>query len=235
MASHHRNARRAGFSVISKRCCGKPAAACPTLCIDQYYTGAQAVDPYHEVRREVFKGLIPPSTSNLHQRFTRAGQTIEVQAMAVIPGMGLKAEHQSFKPIYKIHQSSGYSPALSAGDFHFACPVRRRKPQGREGPIDPEARRPIGLWKGTPIKLETDFIVRRQDAALIGSGRRGFESVVAAPEIYLRDRDDVPGFNEVWYRHFKFPPATIIVPTAAPGFVVRNSRIEINVIAPRDR
>ena len=31
--------------------------------IDQYYTGAHAVDPYHEVRREIFGGRIPPSTS----------------------------------------------------------------------------------------------------------------------------------------------------------------------------
>src|SRR4029450_7256965 len=47
--------------------------------IDQYYTMARAVDPYHEVRREFFAGHIPPSTSNLHQRFLAPGQDIEVQ------------------------------------------------------------------------------------------------------------------------------------------------------------
>ena len=42
--------------------------------IDQYYTGARVVDPYHEVRREFFGGQIPASTSNLHQKFLLAGQ-----------------------------------------------------------------------------------------------------------------------------------------------------------------
>ena len=37
--------------------------------VDQYYTTERAMHPYHEVRHEVFGKRIPPSTSNLHQRF----------------------------------------------------------------------------------------------------------------------------------------------------------------------
>jgi enamine deaminase RidA (YjgF/YER057c/UK114 family) len=41
----------------------------------------------------------------------------------------------------------------------------------------------------------------------------------------------VPQFNEVWHKHFPEPPATTIIPTATPGFIMADSRIEINVIA----
>ena len=37
--------------------------------VDQYYTTERAMHPYHEVRHEVFGKQIPPSTSNLHQKF----------------------------------------------------------------------------------------------------------------------------------------------------------------------
>ena len=59
------------------------------------------------------------------------------------------------------------------------------------------------------------------------------EDVVKA-QVYLRDVDDIPRFNEVWARHFpKAPPATTIITTANPGFVCETSRIEINTISVR--
>ena len=45
--------------------------------LDQYYTAGHVVPPYHEVRREFFAGHVPPSTSNLHQKFLLAGQDME--------------------------------------------------------------------------------------------------------------------------------------------------------------
>lgn len=197
--------------------------------VDQYYTGAHAVDPYHEVRREVFKGRIPPSTSNLHQRFVRTGQTIELQVMAVAPGMGLTVEHQS-SAAYKIHHSSGYSPSLRAGDFRFVPGQTAEARNEGEGPLDPIARRPVGLWKGTAIKLETDFIIRHKMQPSLDAAGSNLDNVVKA-QVYLSERDDIPAFNEVWHAHFKTPPATTIIPTATPGFVMPDSRIEINVIA----
>jgi len=198
--------------------------------IDQYYTTARAVDPYHEVRREVFDGRIPPSTSNLHQGFVLTGQSIEVQVMAAIRGEAFRAEHQTFTPNYKIHHSSGYSPALRAGDFCFVPGQTAEARKEEEGPIDPEARRPLGLWKGTAIKLETDFIIRRKMKPSLEAAGASLETVVKA-QVYLRDRDDIPAFNEAWLSHFPTPPATTIIPTATPGFIMPDSRIEINTIA----
>lgn len=227
-----REARRI-YRNVEEVLAASGASLADVVRVDQYYTAAAAVDPYHEVRREVFDGRIPPSTSNLHQRFARRGQTIELQVMAVAPGRGLSATHQTFTPSYKIHHSSGYSPSLAAGDFRFIPGQTAEARREEEGPIDPEARRPPGLWKGTAIKLETDFIIRRKMMPSLEAAGASLDSVVKA-QIYLRDHDDVAAFNEVWHAHFRTPPATTIIPTANPGFIMPDSRIEINVIAVAD-
>jgi hypothetical protein len=88
--------------------------------IDQYYTMACAVDPYHEVRREFFAGHIPPTTSNLHQGFLLAGQDIEVQLIAAVGGKGFEpVQHRP--PNLPVHATSGYSPVLTCGDFVFVA------------------------------------------------------------------------------------------------------------------
>ena len=86
--------------------------------IDQFYTSADVVDGYHQTRREFFKGQIPPSTSNLHRRFARTQQTMDVQVMAAVPDADFQVQHGK-AGAYRIHASSGYSPSLSAGDFRF--------------------------------------------------------------------------------------------------------------------
>jgi enamine deaminase RidA (YjgF/YER057c/UK114 family) len=186
--------------------------------------------PYHEVRHEVFKGTIPPSTSNLHQRFARSEQTIEVQVMAAVPGAGLMVKHETFSPSYKISPVSGYSPALSAGDFRFVPGQTGEARKENEGPLDPVVRHPRSLWRQWPIKLETDFIITKKLKASLEGAGASLDSVVKA-QVYLSDREDVPGFNEVWLNHFKIPPATTIIPTTSPGFAISDLRIEINTIS----
>jgi enamine deaminase RidA (YjgF/YER057c/UK114 family) len=67
-------------------------------------------------------------------------------------------------------------------------------------------------------------------ASLEGAGAT-LDGVVKA-QVYLSYREDVPGFNEVWLSHFKGnPPATTIIATANPGFVINDLRIEINTIS----
>jgi len=206
------------------------ASAESVVRIDQYYTSPEVVDAYHEVRREYFKGVIPPSTSNLHRRFSRVGQSMEVQVMAAIGDEGFSVQHEKFSGTYRIHPSSGYSPALRAGDFRFIPGQTAEALREEDAPVDPEAKRPYGLWKGTPIKLETEFIIRRKLAPALEKSNSSLDNVVKA-QVYLRDEADIAGFNEVWSRHFKTPPATTIVATATPGFIMPELRIEINVIA----
>ncbi len=56
------------------------------------------------------------------------------------------------------------------------------------------------------------------------------DTVVKA-QVYLRDQEDIPGFREVWAQHFPVEPATTIIATATPGFIIPELRIEINTIA----
>ncbi len=121
--------------------------------VDQYYTTERAMHPYHEVRHEIFGSKIPPSTSNLHQRFSRTNQSIEIQVMAVVPGSGTEVRHETFRPSYDISAVSGYSPALSAGDFRFVPGQTAEALRDGEGPLDPEVRHPRALWRQWPIKL----------------------------------------------------------------------------------
>lgn len=201
--------------------------------IDQYYTQARAVDPYHEVRREFFGGHIPPSTSNLHQKFLLAGQDIEVQLIAAVAATGF--EPQQHRPAHlPVHATSGYSPVLTCGDFVFVAGQTSEALKTEEGPLDPQARMPAGhLWKGTPIKLEAEFVIQKKLKPALETVGNTLAEVVKA-QVYLRDMDDVPAFNEVWARHFAgAPPATSIIPTATPGFICEAGRIEINTLSVR--
>ena len=203
--------------------------------IDQYYAGAHAVDPYHEVRREIFGGRIPPSTSNLHRAMPYPGQTQEVQLVAAVPSGDFRAEHLKMATNWSIHASSGYSPALAAGEFLFVPGQTAEARDIAQGPLDPDARMPPGhLWKGTPIKLETRFIVDQKLKPSLAAAGASLDDVVKA-QVYLRDRADVPAFNEAWRSHFAVAPATTIIPTATPGFVVADGRIEINTISVRQK
>lgn len=198
--------------------------------LDQYYTTPDAVPPYHETRTAAFQRRIPPSTSILQQRFLRTGQQIEALAIAAVPGPDFRAEHLAFAPSYAIASSSGYSPALACGDFRFVPGITAEARVEAQGPVDPEARRAYGLWKGTPVKLETEFIIERKLKPSLEAAGAAPETVVKA-QVYLRDPQDVPAFNEVWRAHFRQPPATTIIPTSTPGFTLAELRIEINTIA----
>ena len=224
----HREAKRL-FQNVAEVLSEGGSSASNVVRIDQYYTSPDVVDAYHQTRREFFSGKIPPSTSNLHRRFARAQQSMEVQVMAAVPNANFSVLHAS-AGAYKIHPSSGYSPALSAGDFRFVPGQTAEALDDKEPGVDPEARRGRGLWKGTPITLETEFIIKRKLTPTLGAVNAGLDTVVKA-QVYLRDQEDIPGFREVWARHFPVQPATTIIATATPGFIMPESRIEINTIA----
>ena len=225
----HREAQRLFKNVDEVLTAGGSSAA-DVVRVDQYYTSPDVVDAYHETRRAYFKGKIPVSTSNLHRRFARAGQSMEVQVMAAVPDANFSVQHEANAAAYKIHHSSGYSPALSAGDFRFVPGQTAEALDEKEPGVDPEARRGRGLWKGTPIKLETDFIIRKKLQPTLKAVGADLDTVVKA-QVYLRDQNDVANFRAVWAQHFPVEPATTIIATETPGFIMPESRIEINTIA----
>jgi enamine deaminase RidA (YjgF/YER057c/UK114 family) len=153
--------------------------------------------------------------------------------MAAVPSGDFRAQHLKIDTSWSIHASSGYSPALAAGEFLFLPGQTAEARDTAQGPLDPVARMPHGhLWKGTPIKLETSFIVEHTLEPSLAAAGASLADVVKA-QVYMRDRADVAAFNEVWRAHFAVTPATTIIPTATPGFIVADGRIEINTISVR--
>jgi enamine deaminase RidA (YjgF/YER057c/UK114 family) len=131
-----------------------------------------------------------------------------------------------------VHVSSSYSPVLACGDLVFVAGQTAEAFDHKNGPLEPEARLwPGHLWKGTPIKLETEFIIKRKLLPALSTVNCSLDDVVKA-QVYLRDITDAPKFNEVWAEHFgNNPPATTIITTSTPGFVCEVGRIEINTIS----
>jgi len=202
---------------------------------DQYYTTVDAVPPYQAVRRRTLGALIPPSTSIAMRRFALPGADMTVQTIAVIPEHGFRPEHLSHRTI-RSRPTSGYSPALTVGDFVF-LPGSTSMAMADEPAINgiaAAARMPDGLqWGGQPIKLETEFIITQRLAPSLELAGSSLADAVKA-QIYLTDPDDYSAFNEVWARHFgEDGPALSVIPCIERGLAVIDGKIEINLLAVR--
>jgi enamine deaminase RidA (YjgF/YER057c/UK114 family) len=202
---------------------------------DQYYTTVKAVPPYQQVRREFLRGRIPPSTSIAQQRLLLPGADMNIQAVAAIPKTGFVVEHLSHAQL-KGRPTSGYSPALTVGDFIFIPGITSLAigEEPRRNGVAVAALMADGTqWGGQPIKLETEFIITRRMVASLALAGAKLEDVVHA-QVYLTDRDDYSAFNEAWTRHFgETGPSVSIIPCIEHGLAPYDGKIEINVIAAK--
>ena len=202
---------------------------------DQYYTTVKAVPPYQQVRREFLRGRIPPSTSIAQQALLLPGADMNIQAMAAITGNGFEVEHLRHEQLQG-RPTSGYSPALTVGDFIFIPGITSLAvgDEPRRNGVAAAALMAEGAhWGGQPIKLETEFIVTKRMAASLSLAGARLEDVVHA-QVYLADREDYSAFNETWTRHFgEAGPTVSIIPCIAHGLAPYYGKIEINVIAAK--
>jgi len=202
---------------------------------DQYYKTVAAVPPYQHVRREFLSGRIPPSTSIAQQNLLLPGADMNIQAMAVIPGKGFEVEHLKHEQL-KGRPTSGYSPALTVGDFIFIPGITSLAvgDEPRRNGVAAAALMAEGAqWGGQPIKLETQFIITQRMAASLALAGASLDDVVHA-QVYLADREDYSAFNEAWTRHFgEAGPGVSIIPCSSHGLAPYDGKIEINVIAAK--
>jgi enamine deaminase RidA (YjgF/YER057c/UK114 family) len=200
---------------------------------DQYYTTVEAVPPYQAVRRERFGRLIPPSTSIAMNGFTLPEADMNVQAIAVVPESGFEPRHLSADGL-EARPTSGYSPALTVGDFVFVPGITAMAQPGEpaHNAIPNAARIESGMqWGGQPIKLETEFIITQRIKPSLEIAGSGLEHVVKA-QVYLTDARDYSAFNEAWIAHFGHDgPALSIMPCRERGLAPADGRIEINILA----
>jgi enamine deaminase RidA (YjgF/YER057c/UK114 family) len=204
---------------------------------DQYYTTVKAVPPYQQVRREFLDGRIPPSTSIAQQGLLLPGADMNIQAMAAIPESGFKVEHLKHEQLAG-RPTSGYSPALTVGDFIFLPGITSLAigDEPRRNGVAAAALMAEGAqWGGQPIKLETEFIITKRMTASLALAGATLEDVVHA-QVYLADRDDYSAFNAAWTKHFGTAGPTVsIIPCIAHGLAPFDGKIESNVIAAKPR
>lgn len=230
-ASKLKREARQVFGNLARVCEAGGAPLTGIVRLDQNYTTHKAVEPYHDIRREVLQAHIPPSTSTLAQGLLLSGQEIEMHMIAAVPGEGFAPVHIRPKD-EQIHHTSAYSLAVAAGDHVF---IAGRMADGAIGEgLAPEARMPARhLWKGTPVKLEAEYVIRRKLVRALEAADCTLADIVKL-QVYLRDLDDFASFNDVWRAHFgESRPATTLVPTATPGFFLEDAHIEINAVALR--
>jgi enamine deaminase RidA (YjgF/YER057c/UK114 family) len=200
---------------------------------DQYYTNVQAVPPYQAARREVLGGRIPPSTSIAQAGLLLPGADMTVQAIAVIPQTGFEPQHLRHEQL-KGRPTSGYSPALTVGDFVFVPGITALAigDEPRRNGMAAAAMMAEGVqWGGQPIKLEAEFIITQRVIPSLQLAGAGLADVVHA-QVYLTEPAEYSAFNEVWQRHFGASgPAFSIIPCIAHGLAPYDGHIEINVMA----
>jgi len=202
---------------------------------DQYYTTVKAVPPYQQVRREFLRGRIPPSTSIAMQKLLLPGADMNSQALGTIPAPGFEVTHLKHAQL-EGRPTSGYSPALTVGDFIFVPGITSLaigdEPR-RNGVAAAALMQEGAQWGGQPIKLETNFIIKqRMEASLALAGAR-LEDVIHG-QVYLADREDYSAFNEAWTRHFgENGPTYSIIPCIERGLAPHDGKIEINLLAAR--
>src|ERR1700730_18120936 len=122
---------------------------------DQYYTTVKAVPPYQQVRREFLRGRIPPSTSIAQQALLLPGADMNIQALGVIPRTGFELRHHRHEGLAG-RPTSGYSPALTVGDFVFIPGITSLAigDEPRRNGVAAKALMQEGAqWGGQPIKL----------------------------------------------------------------------------------
>ena len=202
---------------------------------DQYYTTVKAVPPYQQVRREHLNGRIPPSTSIAQQGLLLPGADMNIQAMGIVPGPDFAVEHFRHKQL-EGRPTSGYSAALTAGDFIFIPGITSLAvgDEPKRNGVAAAALMTEGTqWAGQPIKLETEFIITQRMVQSLALAGAKLEDVIHA-QVYLTDREDYSAFNEAWCKHFGASRPTLdIIPCIDHGLAPYDGKIEINVIAAK--
>ncbi|MBV7484268.1 RidA family protein [Bordetella sp. BOR01] len=199
--------------------------------LDQYYPDWRSVDAYHCARKAALRGQVAPSTSVLVDGLLNVDAAMDIQVMAATLDSGLEVGPVA-TPKVGAPAESGYSPCLRAGDLIF---VAGQLARDQSGNIAPEAMVPATqLWKGTRIKLETDYLVHQRLVPALQASQSGPDLILKA-QVYLSREEDLPAFWQAWAAAFDgVVPPTTIVPVSHPAFGTRDATIEVNVIAAHE-
>lgn len=207
-----------------------------TVRLDQYYTAPTAVIHYQRERRAALKSHIPPSTSVVMNGFVLPEAGISVDAIAFRASDDAKIATFDRSDIAAA-QSSGYKPALRAGDLVFVAGSTAEAQAGDPsiGGVAVTAHPQEGRrWQSAPIIAQTHYVIDKKLIPALELAGSSLANVVKA-QVYLTDIADIDLFNRVWLDYFgKNPPATTIIPCSRSSLAVEAARVEINLVAVAD-
>jgi enamine deaminase RidA (YjgF/YER057c/UK114 family) len=193
--------------------------------VDNYY-GNRLVTPGHLTARDEFYPIDPmekpASTAAQIDRLPAEGCRYAVEGIVVLPEVGPRRSVVTDA----VPRSPGRLPmGIQAGDFVFLS--GRLAADYKQG-IAMEARPlPFG-WFGSPIKLQTEYILKAQ-RAILEAGGLSLADVVKS-EVFLLDPYHITGLDEVWQEYFpKDPPARSLI--VCDGLAWEGGVVEINHIA----
>jgi len=201
---------------------------------DQFFENWRDVPFFHQARRDACGSYIAPSTSILQPQMLVPGATMMTDMVA------LTNDGPPIEPIFPdgldIPATSSFVPVVKAGNFVFVAGFLAASGKGDLDGVAAEARVPAGhLWKGNRIQLETRYLIEKKLVPALQGAGLGLQDVVKA-NVFLRDIEDTPAFNQVWAEAFGgHVPATVITPTSKPGFAIEDARIEVNLVATTEK
>lgn len=198
--------------------------------LDQFYTTASAVDPYHHARKAAFDAVIPPSTSVLVEELLIDGAALDMSLIAVAPGYGLEPRHANADNV-PVPKHSGFSTVVTAGDYVFVAGQMANNKDLTS--LEEAAYRPAkAVWNGTDIRLQTEFLISSRLLPALEAAGSSLDNVVKA-QVYLTDITDLPNFMDVWNGHFGGNPCALTV-VATSGLGFSDAIVEINLLALRN-
>ena len=193
--------------------------------IEQFMIGKDQAPWYSLARRAIMDRQHPTSTRACAVGLEVPDALIVTDAIALNPAGGLLKKSHDLQAVPK--SITGYPAAYSAGPFFF---LPGMVATDWETGLAPEARADTNFWIHSPIKRQTEFVLRKMKKCL---GEMGLsEKDVVQSSVYLTDMNDLPGLDYVWRSFFpENPPARVIFP--CDGLGVAETIVEISFIALR--
>lgn len=229
LAGEAKGIREARWILTTIEAAFKAAGTSPQhgVWLNQFVTGREHVDPYHEVRREFLKPPRPASTTVAQSGLLAPDATIQVDMVAIDPALAPPKDGITTDKIPAPLSGAGYSPAVRVGDYVFVA--GQMATDFRTG-IPPEAQINPTFWEGSSIRRQTEFILKNLALVLEAAGSSMTDVLKA--QIWLADITDLPRMEDAWRAAFPTdPPARTVLPATAFGAL--GGIIEINLIAVR--
>ena len=196
--------------------------------IDQFVTHPAAASAYLETRaRHVDPSIRPASTHIQLREFLVPKASVALRLIAVADRGSAQKEMVYVEDIPKSPGGpfKGGAQGVKAGGLVF---LTGQVASDFQSSVAPEARVNPAFWYGSPIKLQTDYVLKRLQKVLESAGS-SLQDVVKA-DVYLTNMRDVYEMDEVWRQFFpEHPPARAIIP--ATRLAPLDCIVEINMIA----